>query len=131
MTRRCLTPACARYTERTYCTACQRDQRHAAGYHTTAWRQLAKATVSRDGHKCVVCSSTDRPTAHHHVPKRNGGPDALWNLLTLCHACHNAVEAAIRQGRHTDLTRTVDGLAAIQRARHERHAPPSSPAARF
>lgn len=37
-----------------------------------------------------------RPTlfieAHHIIHKSLGGPDELYNLITLCHFCHRKIE---------------------------------------
>lgn len=55
-------------------------------------RKVRPARLRLDGFMCQDCSvedATGRSLAVHHVRlRRNGGPDALWNLVTLCLRCH-------------------------------------------
>lgn len=48
--------------------------------------------LERDGWRCSSpwCSAmgTGRLQVHHVVPRALGGPDAGWNLISLCTACH-------------------------------------------
>jgi len=53
------------------------------------WEQLALACKHRDGFRCVKCGGTRGALhAHHRIPKSQGGPDTLENLITLCTRCH-------------------------------------------
>lgn len=66
-----------------------------AYYHTTEWRTLRQACLDRDYNQCVICARTTRLTAHHIHARRDGGPDTLTNLVTLCsgkQGCHDKVE---------------------------------------
>lgn len=68
-----------------------------AYYHTTEWARLRAACLQRDHHQCVICSRTGpQLTAHHIVPRKQGGLDTLNNLTTLCSgargSCHNRIE---------------------------------------
>jgi phage terminase large subunit-like protein len=55
-----------------------------------AWNRLRKLALRRDGHRCVVCGSTDSPQVHHRVPVAAGGAHALHNLETRCARHHAA-----------------------------------------
>ena len=58
------------------------------------WNALRRACLTRDYNQCVICTSTTRLTAHHIHARKDGGPDALTNLITLCHTCHDKIERA-------------------------------------
>jgi len=52
---------------------------------------LRRATVLRDT-KCQRCGASNCALhAHHIIPKRFGGTDSIYNLITLCSACHIAI----------------------------------------
>jgi 5-methylcytosine-specific restriction endonuclease McrA len=52
----------------------------------------ARATaLARDGGQCVLCGARDEPTAHHILPRAIGGPNSPENLITICRACHEAL----------------------------------------
>ena len=56
-------------------------------YLTPEWQRLRAECIARDGGRCTVpaCRTpTYRLTADHIVSRRNGGPDTLENLRTLC-----------------------------------------------
>lgn len=52
-----------------------------------------RATLERDGFKCRYCGSRSQLHVHHVIYRSQGGPDELWNLLTLDETCHSAVHA--------------------------------------
>ncbi len=53
------------------------------------WEQLREETLRRDGYRCQRCFENRGPLqAHHVVPRSDGGPDSLDNLVTLCRPCH-------------------------------------------
>jgi 5-methylcytosine-specific restriction endonuclease McrA len=57
--------------------------------------QLSWSTLSAlvtHGAVCAYCGSRDDLVAHHKVPRRYGGLDALENLEPVCRSCHPAVE---------------------------------------
>lgn len=63
----------------------QRDNTYAAN------SRLARI---RDGHHCRICGSQFTLETHHVVPRSLVGKllrDALSNLITLCHDCHEQV----------------------------------------
>jgi len=54
---------------------------------------LRKATIIRDGNKCMECGKFNCILeAHHIVPRRLGGNDSIYNLITLCGKCHDKTE---------------------------------------
>lgn len=78
-------------------TKAKKHNQQRAYYHTTEWTHLRAACLQRDHHQCVICGRTGpQLTAHHIKARRDGGPDTLANLATLCSgargSCHNKVE---------------------------------------
>ncbi len=54
---------------------------------------LRKATIMRDGVKCMECGKTNCILeAHHIVPRRLKGSNTITNLITLCSNCHDKTE---------------------------------------
>jgi len=58
------------------------------------WKRKAR---ERDNYSCQYprCDVKNAPRiahAHHKIPRSAGGPDALSNLITLCHRHHAATE---------------------------------------
>jgi 5-methylcytosine-specific restriction endonuclease McrA len=49
---------------------------------------LRQQVLERDGWKCRHCHFRQNLHVHHIVFRSQGGPDILWNLLTLCDQCH-------------------------------------------
>lgn len=113
---RCRWPRCKRYVSAPgYCRPhrqqVDRDRNQRSPYVTREWRRLSQAVTARDG-RCQVpsCGSTSRLVAHHLENRREGGPDAMDNLVTLCASCHSRYEADRRAGRRTALRRAVESL---------------------
>jgi len=53
------------------------------------WENLREKTLQRDNYRCQRCFENRGPLqAHHIVPRSDGGPDTLNNLVTLCRPCH-------------------------------------------
>jgi hypothetical protein len=63
------------------------------------WIKKRNKIVSRDGHKCRLCSSTDNLQVHHlsYVGEPWDAPDD--QLRTLCYDCHRLVEVYFK-GSH-------------------------------
>jgi 5-methylcytosine-specific restriction endonuclease McrA len=80
-------------------------------YHTGEWAQLRAACLARDYRQCVICARTHRLTAHHIKARKDGGPDTLTNLTTLCHTCHSKIE----QGDTTTTNHLAQHLNATRR----------------
>jgi 5-methylcytosine-specific restriction endonuclease McrA len=59
------------------------------------WQQRRREALDRDGHRCTVCGSDDRPQVHHIVPWRYSRSHALENLTTLCRSCHSREELRV------------------------------------
>ena len=51
---------------------------------------LARQVYERDGWKCAHCNERGSLHPHHLIYRSQGGPDELWNLITLCAQCHRA-----------------------------------------
>lgn len=61
-------------------------------YTDWRWRYIAKTRRILDGRRCRRCGATGvRLDVHHRREVQAGGSYALWNLTTLCHACHEKV----------------------------------------
>lgn len=64
-----------------------------------AWAAVCKQVDKRDQGRCRVCqrrcdpnatAMLDRAHRHHIIYRSAGGPDADWNVVTLCAGCHDA-----------------------------------------
>lgn len=57
------------------------------------WPVVSKQCKHRDGGRCTKCGktgSTSNPLQSAHIlSKRQGGPDTLSNVKTLCRSCHS------------------------------------------
>lgn len=54
---------------------------------------LRIATLIRDNYTCQKCGKKDcRLEAHHITPKKLGGNDSIYNLITLCNKCHDKIK---------------------------------------
>jgi|SRR5215217_5838760 len=89
---------CGRLAQRSRCRICQTTRDRSNPYTTSAWRQLSLAVVKRDG-ACVNCGSTFLLSAHHIIPREEGGPDAPENLEALCVRCHGRESATERRSQ--------------------------------
>ena len=74
--------------------AAKRQQVQDPFYQSPLWRRLRAACLARDGYQCTMagCPTPDRGRggvliADHIKPRREGGPDELQNLRTLCSFC--------------------------------------------
>lgn len=60
------------------------------------WRRVCRIVDQRDGRACRCCDKRTDPNAigllrghRHHIQAKSAcGPDASWNLVTLCPGCH-------------------------------------------
>jgi 5-methylcytosine-specific restriction endonuclease McrA len=62
------------------------------------WDPIAAAVRKRDGYKCQACGvkwhrNEKKFPVHHILPRKKGGPDEPWNLMTLCPSCHRKTDA--------------------------------------
>jgi len=66
------------------------------------WRATRKRVLERDDHKCRFCGVSNQAhkeehdrglSAHHIIPKDDGGRDDVDNLLTVCQSCHRTLES--------------------------------------
>jgi 5-methylcytosine-specific restriction endonuclease McrA len=79
-------------------------------YKTREWKELRDAAVERDGHECKRCGSTKRLTAHHKIPRTEGGADHLDNLKTVCDACHIKEHSDYNKSKREKYNPTDDEL---------------------
>jgi RNA-directed DNA polymerase len=57
---------------------------------TVTWRSTRAQVLKRDEYRCTQCGKAEVPLeAHHKVPLRDDGEDALDNLTSLCKDCHS------------------------------------------
>ena len=65
-------------------------------YNTEAWRRKRQKILRRDGYRCQICKRYGRireAVEVHHIKHADEYPELAWvdsNLVSLCHACHNA-----------------------------------------
>lgn len=85
MRKPCL--GCGTPTRGSRCPACARR----SPYQQPSWRRLSRRVTAAAG-ACAYCGTTARLTAHHVIPRTEGGPDTPENLLVLCVSCHNRAE---------------------------------------
>jgi len=45
-----------------------------------------------DGYYCMNCGSFNNLETHHIISKGVVHNDSLWNLITLCHNCHDLIQ---------------------------------------
>ncbi len=62
--------------------------------NTEEWKQVAEMVKYRDGHRCVICGSTENLNAHHI------GYDGDYlnenDIVTLCNRCHECLHDGIK-----------------------------------
>jgi 5-methylcytosine-specific restriction endonuclease McrA len=57
------------------------------------YKKLCELVHERDGWKCRVCRFRQDLHAHHIVFRSQRGPDATFNLVTVCSDCHEAIHS--------------------------------------
>ncbi len=45
---------------------------------------------------CTRCGHIHKLTAHHKIRRRDGGPNAAWNLVGVCRPCHDQIHGTGR-----------------------------------
>ena len=58
------------------------------------WLEFRKRVYEKDGHKCIICNTKDRPlNAHHRFYDNNKEPwdYSVGDLDTLCNWCHSSL----------------------------------------
>lgn len=61
---------------------------------TEEWKQIAQMVKERDGHKCVICGSTENLNAHH-IGYEGDCLDEN-DIVTLCNRCHECLHDGIK-----------------------------------
>ena len=57
------------------------------------WDEARKNRLALDEFSCYHCSAKSGLEVHHVIPRSKGGSNALCNLLTLCHSCHDKMHS--------------------------------------
>ena len=65
--------------------------------NTEEWRQVSAMVKDRDGHKCVICGSTENLNAHH-IGYEGDCLDEN-DIVTLCNRCHECLHDGIKKMR--------------------------------
>jgi len=55
------------------------------------WGRKRKKILERDDHICQACL-TNKATEAHHLTYANLGDEPLFELISLCHRCHEKIE---------------------------------------
>lgn len=63
------------------------------------WAAKRQQVLARDSNRCQTCLSQDDLEVHHKTYERLGD-EALEDLITLCHECHEAITTVIRRRRY-------------------------------
>lgn len=83
-------------------------QNYDAYLRSEAWEEKRLAAMERAGHKCQVCSSCDKLSAHHNSYKHLFD-EPMVDLCVLCQTCHMRHHGdEIRQKRKLMLDRMTD-----------------------
>lgn len=104
---------CGAFTERSPCEKCRPKQKRQPDYYRTReWRDLARE-ARKHYDRCSIpgCSRTYRLTFHHLIPRKQGGPDVLENLIAMCGKCHSQYESDVKHEKDTEIVRKVNALA--------------------
>ena len=64
---------------------------------TEEWNQIAQMVKERDGHRCVICGSTENLNAHHIG--YDGDCLDENDIVTLCNRCHECLHDGIETMR--------------------------------
>jgi hypothetical protein len=71
------------------------------------WAAKRQQALARDSNQCQTCLSLDNLEVHHKTYERLGD-EALEDLITLCHECHEAITTVIRRRRYEGKTITIN-----------------------
>ena len=55
-------------------------------------KAVKDAVWERDGHRCIICGSSEAMPNAHYIPRSQGGLGIEENIVTLCLDCHNAFD---------------------------------------
>lgn len=68
--------------------------------------KVRKEVMERDGHKCIICGSTDNLQVAHYVSRARLGLGIPQNLAVMCGVCHFEMD----NGKsHRELQKLVRG----------------------
>jgi 5-methylcytosine-specific restriction endonuclease McrA len=60
--------------------------------------KVKQKVFERDGRACILCGRSGAPNAHY-IPRSAGGLGIEQNVVTLCWACHFALDHTIDRNR--------------------------------
>lgn len=101
-----------RLAARREASSAQRQQERAEWWeHYTAylrspqWAERRRLVLERDRWRCTALlpGCTGRATEVHHVTYRHQAQEPLFELTSVCHACHEAITAMDREARGEDV----------------------------
>jgi 5-methylcytosine-specific restriction endonuclease McrA len=81
--------------------ACDATAERDGKNHATIPPRLRRQALARDHHRCRAsgCRRTRFLHVHHLVPREDGGPNTLENLITLCSGCHRVLHRMRERSR--------------------------------
>ena len=59
---------------------------------TPGWQETRKAAIEREGGRCALCGSDNKPLQVHHNDYTRLGEELPEDLTVLCSDCHEAYE---------------------------------------
>lgn len=68
-----------------------RRREYAVFMASARWAQLRKAALIRDNHVCQGCLVRRATQVHHRDYSRFGGGEMLFDLISVCDQCHDAI----------------------------------------
>lgn len=66
------------------------SHRHSSAYKNE-FSRVRRDVLARDGYRCQQCGAGGKVHVHHIVERRNGGTNAMSNLVTLCPRHHGQI----------------------------------------
>ena len=63
-----------------------------------SWRVRRKKTLERDGYRCQACLENEA-TEVHHLTYAHAGCEPLFDLISVCNNCHEAITEMDRKRR--------------------------------
>lgn len=86
------------------------------------WKDKRQQVLERDKFQCRFCESTERLEIHHRH-YRNFGNEELFDLVTVCKVCHDA----LTNEQHKHKNRKFDGIKhSVKQEKVSRYVPENS-----
>lgn len=73
---------------------------HRQTRYTRITKKTKETVYNRDRCRCVICGRyvPEECASAHYIARSHGGMGVEENIVTLCHACHNAYDNSIQRG---------------------------------